>query len=778
LADRYRVTVQGIVQGVGFRPFVYRLAAENSLAGWVNNSSDGVVIEIEGNKGDTEMFLSLLRSDAPPLARITSVDVIPLEPAGYSDFTIRHSLAGADPKVLVAPDTATCPDCVRELQDPGDRRFQYPFINCTNCGPRYTIINKVPYDRPNTSMAQFTMCEPCQSEYDDPSDRRFHAQPNACAACGPSLTLLTAEGNSIPGDPVLETVSQLAAGRIAAIKGLGGYHLAVDPFQDSAVNRLRRRKGREEKPFALMVRDLDTAEKLCHITPQAKEILTSTESPITLLKRREELGINISHAVAPKSRYFGIMLPYTPLHHLLMEQFELLVMTSANITEEPLCSDNREAMNRLKDIADIYLTHDRDIVLRCDDSIVRLDPVVPDGGPPFGGPIVLRRARGFVPSPVFLPLETDPVLALGPELKGTVCLTRGNRAFIGQHLGDLKNLETLEFLTEVVSHLMDTLEVTPSVIARDMHPDYMTTSLTEQPDELPWMKDIPVVSVQHHHAHILSCQAEAGQTGAVIGLALDGTGYGPDGTVWGGEILRVEGTKMERKGYLKPVWMPGGEKAIEQPWRMALSWLVQVLGEEQGREVAAGLFPMVPENQLATIASLCSHRSHGVETSSAGRLFDAFSALTGTCTHVRYEGQAAIELEVLTDNGVTDILPYSLDRDGSGAVVIDPGPAIVAAMDILRKGGTPSEVGGYFHGTLAAAMAQALATVVEEEKLEPLIPLGGGVFQNEIFCARMALELEERNLKPLFHRHVPTNDGGVSLGQAVYAMYALRDGEI
>jgi hydrogenase maturation protein HypF len=563
------------------------------------------------------------------------------------------------------------------------------------------------------------------------------------------LALLDAEGRAVPGDPVDQTLNLLSKGQIAAIKGLGGYHLAVDPFQESAVNRLRRRKGREEKPFALMVRDLDTAAKLCELNDHSKEVLTSTESPIALLRRREKPDIAVSGAVAPRSRYFGLMLPYTPLHHLLMERFELLVMTSANITEEPLCSGNREAMERLHGIAEIYLVHDREIVLRCDDSIVRLDPVDADKGP-----VVLRRARGFVPSPVFLPLETEPVLALGPELKGTVCLTRGNRAFIGQHLGDLKNLETLEFLTEVVSHLMDILEVSPSVIARDMHPDYMTTALTEESGELPWSDDIPVVSVQHHHAHILSCQAEAGKTGPAIGLALDGTGYGLDGTVWGGEILRVDGTKMERKGYLKPVWMPGGEKAIEQPWRMALSWLVQSLGEEEGREAAAGLFPTVPEDQL-----------------------DAFSALTGTCTHVRYEGQAAIELEVLTDNGVTDILPYSLDSDGHGAVIIDPGPAVVEALEMLRKGITPSRIGGYFHGTLAAAMAEALAGVVEQEGLGSAIPLGGGVFQNEIFCARMALELKQRNLEPLFHRHVPTNDGGISLGQAVYAMAALREGE-
>ncbi|MDF1535073.1 MAG: carbamoyltransferase HypF [bacterium] len=774
MAERYRITVEGIVQGVGFRPFVYRLATECSLYGWVSNTSDGVVIQIEGGKDDLETFLSRLENDPPPLARITSIKSEKEKPIGYEDFTIRHSLAGADPRVLVSPDTATCPDCVRELLTPADRRYRYPFINCTNCGPRYTIIKKVPYDRPNTSMASFTMCSSCQREYDDPADRRFHAQPNACADCGPSLALVHNNGTSARLDSLAESLELLKKGKIVAIKGLGGFHLAVDALSSYAVERLREKKGREEKPLALMVRDLAAAEKLCRLDDHARKILTSTESPIALLRRRQSPEAAISPAVAPKSRYFGLMLPYTPMHHLLMEEFEFLVMTSANITEEPLCSDNQEAMGRLHGIADAWLTHDRDILLRCDDSIVRLDPVNPDSGP-----VVLRRARGFVPSPVFLPFETDPVLALGPELKGTVCLTRGNRAFIGQHLGDLKNLETLDFLLEVVSHLMDILQVTPAAVARDLHPDFMTTSLAEFPMGVPWPEDLPVVAVQHHHAHILSCQAEAGKTGPVLGLSLDGTGYGTDGTVWGGEILRVDGHRMERKGYLKPVWMPGGEKAIDQPWRMAVSWMVETMGETEAIQAAAEFFPSVPGNELETIVSMCSRRSHGIATSSAGRLFDAFSALTGTCIRSRYEGQAAIELEMLTDEGVTDILPYSMDEDGNGALVIDPGPAFCAAVEILRQGGSAASVGGCFHGTLAASMADAVAAVMKgEEGLEPVIPLGGGVFQNEIFCVRLAAEFEKRSLKPLFHRQVPTNDGGISLGQAVCAMHARREGEI
>lgn len=759
------------MQGVGFRPFVYRLADELGLTGWVTNTTDGVVVEAEGGKDDLEVFLSRLEADAPPLSKITSIQSERLESAGYKDFTIRHSLAGADPTVLVAPDIATCHDCVRELFDPEDRRYRYPFINCTNCGPRYTILRSVPYDRPNTSMAQFTMCDLCQSEYDDPSDRRFHAQPNACYDCGPALALLDDRGSMTDSDPLEEAVEKLQQGNILAVKGLGGYHLAVDPKDPEAVEKLRKRKGREEKPFALMVRDPATANLLCPLNEDARDILTSTESPIALLRRRQSHEIRISTGVAPRSRYYGLMLPYTPLHHLLMDRFDLLVMTSANLAEEPLCADNEEARQRLARIADVFLVHDRDIVLRCDDSIVRLDPVSTEKGP-----VVLRRARGFVPSPVDLPVEGDPVLALGPELKGTVCLTRGNRAFIGQHLGDLTNLQTLDFLREVVTHLMDILEVTPSLIARDLHPDYLTTGIAESVEDVPWSPGTPVVAVQHHHAHILSTQADAGLTGSCVGIAMDGTGYGTDGTVWGGEILHVDGTRMDRKGHLRPVWMPGGEKAIEQPWRMAVSFLVEIVGDKEASRIALELFREIPEEDIKVIIGLCARRSHGVWTSSAGRLFDAVSALLGVCTHTRYEGQAAIELEVLTEEGLTDILPYSLNEGDGGSLEIDLMPAFEAILVKRREGMPAPALAGMFHATLARAMADSAARIVEGiEGIGASIPLGGGVFQNELFCIMIARELEERSLSPVFHRNVPTNDGGISLGQAVYGLLKQKE---
>lgn len=775
MVERHQIGIEGIVQGVGFRPFVYRLATQLNLTGWVTNTSDGVIIEAEGEAGPLTIFEKRLRTEIPPLARIDRLirRVVPV--AGYSDFTIRHSLAGADPKVLISPDTIICPDCRRELLDPDDRRCRYPFINCTNCGPRYTIIRETPYDRHNTSMAGFTMCPSCQAEYDDPADRRFHAQPNACYDCGPSLSLIVpGEKTRTGGEAFDEAVRRIREKEIVAIKGLGGFHLAVDPFSSDAIRRLRKRKGREEKPFALMVRDLPTAEKLCPVDGNTRDILTSTESPVALLPRLRDPKLALTPEIAPKSRYFGLMLPYTPLHTLFMEEFEVLVMTSANLSEEPLCSGNEEALERLEGIADAFLTHDREIVLRCDDSIVSLDPIEPEKD--F---LVLRRARGFVPSPVFLPVSGDPVLALGPELKGTVCLTRDNKAFIGQHLGDLKNLETLDFLKEVVSHLMDILEVTPSVVVRDLHPDYLTTSITQSGEDVPWPSETPVIAVQHHHAHILSSQAEAGDTGPCIGLALDGTGYGDDGTIWGGEILRVDGSRMKRLGHLKSIWMPGGDKAVEQPWRMALSCMIEVLGEDGTLATAPRLLPGVSKSDISIISGMCARKSHGILTSSTGRLFDALSALLGVCQHSRYEGQAAIELEMLTREGVTDMLPYSLIEDSGGIIVLDVMPSFSAILEMITAGKPADLIGGMFHATMAGVFAEATAMLIEQHpEVDRTVPVGGGVFQNQIFCRLIASKMGKRSISPQFHRRVPTNDGGISLGQALYALSAMNEGEI
>jgi hydrogenase maturation protein HypF len=771
IKSRYKLEIDGIVQGVGFRPFVYRLARDLGLAGWVTNTSEGVLIEVEGPRDSLDAFFHRIREEAPPLASIGSLATEALPATGYRDFTIRPSLAKADRRVLVSPDTAICADCRRELLDPADRRYRYPFINCTNCGPRYTIINSVPYDRPRTSMAPFIMCPACQTEYDDPADRRFHAQPNACEECGPRLRLVVPGGSKPGGDPLDSTFGLLRDGKIVAIKGLGGYHLAVDPADGGAVNRLRDRKGREEKPLALMVRGLTEAAGLCEIDDDAEALLSSTESPIVLLRRLKRPKMTISPSVAPRSRYFGLMLPYTPLHILIMEEFPVLVMTSANLSEEPLCSGDEEALERLEGIADAFLMHDRGIVLRCDDSVVR-----PADDHPEAGPVVLRRARGFVPAPILLTRSGPPVLALGPELKGTVCLTREDRAFIGQHLGDLKNLETVQFLTEVVRHLTDILQVTPEALVCDLHPDYLTTALAEEGGgDKPWPGNIPLHRVQHHHAHILGCQAENGMDGPAIGLALDGTGYGADGTIWGGEILLVDGVRMERLGHLRSVWMPGGEKAIEEPYRMALSYLVEAQGTDRALETAAALFPDMDRGRLEVLLQITGERTHGFTTSSCGRLFDAFSALAGVCLRTRYEGQPAIELEMLTDDSVTDILPYSVVRDDDGMVIVDLIPAFGDAVELRLEGEGPGRLGGMFHRTLANALAEAVRICLDgRPDLPRKVPMAGGALQNEILTRLLNVQLESVGIQPMNHRLVPNNDGGISLGQAVFGRMALE----
>ncbi|MFV2081403.1 MAG: carbamoyltransferase HypF [bacterium] len=762
---RYKIEVHGIVQGVGFRPFVYRTARELDLNGWVTNTSDGVLIEVEGPVKSLNLFMERLNGSSPPISRISSIFHKQLPGLGYREFVIRESLANPDVKVLISPDVAICSDCRAELLDPGDRRYTYPFINCTNCGPRYTIINSVPYDRQNTSMDAFAMCEPCLAEYEDPSDRRFHAQPNACHDCGPKLSLLMPGGAEIEGDPFQKAVDLIARGETAAVKGLGGFHLVADPGNDSAVRRLRARKGREEKPFALMVRDIETASRLSALDDTGKRYLVSTESPIVLLPKRKEPGIHLSSLVAPRSRYYGLMLPYTPLHVLLMEKFPVLIMTSANLSDEPLCAGNDEAVSRLRGIADAYLVHDREIVLRCDDSIVR-----PDTREPEKGPLVLRRARGYVPAPVFIPVEGDPVLALGPELKGTVCLTKGNRAFIGQHLGDLKNLETIDFLKEVVSHLTDILDVEPSAVACDMHPDYLTTGLAFEKGDKPWQEDLPVFQVQHHHAHILSCQADNSLTGPVIGLALDGTGYGQDDTIWGGELLFVDGTEMNRLGHLKQVWMPGGEKAILEPYRMALSYMFEVF-DQDAVALSKRLFPDIDPERLEILLTLVKNRSHGIMTSSAGRLFDAFSAMLGICYKTRFEGQPAIELEMLTDGQVEDILPFSIEGGANSDIILDLQPAFAKALELILSGTEAGMLGGMFHRTFAAALGEAAEHALERfNDLDRTVVLSGGVMQNETLSTMITAEFEKRNIHPVLHRAVPPNDGGISLGQAVYAI--------
>ena len=631
--QRLRVRVEGTVQGVGFRPFVYRLATELRLGGWVLNDSRGVLIEAEGERGSLDALLERLRTEAPPLAVVERIVDEALAPTGEMDFRITESADGGEAEAAVSPDVATCEDCLGELFDPDDRRHRYPFTNCTNCGPRFTIVRGVPYDRPLTTMASFEMCELCRAEYEDPLDRRFHAQPNACPVCGPSLRLVDRAGRSLAegNEASLEAAAlALAEGRILAVKGLGGYHLACRADDEAVVGELRARKHREDKPFALMAPSAEAALELVELDDAAGALLTSRERPIVLAPRRPDAPV--ARSVAPTSRELGVMLPYSPLHHLLLaDSGAVLVMTSANVSDEPIAYRDEEALERLARIADLFLIHDRPIETRTDDSVVR---VVSDR------PLFLRRSRGYVPRD--LPLETPrPILACGAELKNTFCLAKGERAWVGHHIGDLKNYETLRSFTEGIEHFEALFAVEPELVAHDLHPEYLSTKYALE------REGVETVGVQHHHAHLAATLAEHGERGPAVGAIFDGTGYGTDGTVWGGELLLGDCRDFERAGHLHPVPMPGGERAIKQPWRMACSWLLETLGREP--PLPPLLAERVSEAEWSKVAELAGSGLASPLTSSAGRLFDAVAALCGIRSEVNYEGQAAVELEAAAD---------------------------------------------------------------------------------------------------------------------------------
>ncbi|WP_432822901.1 carbamoyltransferase HypF, partial [Trichloromonas sp.] len=624
---RKTIRIEGIVQGVGFRPFVYQLAVACGLSGWVRNDSRGVLIEAEGEAESLERFMRGLREELPPLASISRFESGEIPSLGAAAFVIAASDSALERTAQVSPDTYVCPDCLAELFNPGDRRYRYPFINCTNCGPRYTIVTAIPYDRPNTTMAAFPMCPDCLREYENPASRRFHAQPNACAVCGPQLYLFDAGGLTLAAsEPLAAAVDALKAGKIVAVKGLGGYHLAVDAGNDAAVAELRRRKVRDEKPFALMVRGLAEAEILVDIDDTERRLLAGPERPIVLLRQKEDQPL--SQLVAPRNRYFGIMLPYTPLHHLLLQEFPALVMTSANLSDEPIAFEDTEAQQRLGGIADCFLTHNRAIHTRTDDSIARVMA---------GRPLLLRRSRGYVPRGVFLPKSQLPVLALGAELKNTVCLTRDDRAFLSQHIGDLKNLEVYDSFARTIGHLKELFAIEPAIVAHDQHPDYYSSRFA---DELPGVRKI---AVQHHHAHLASCMAEHGLEGEVLGLIFDGIGFGTDGNIWGGEFLSGGYRSFTRLGHFRYAPMPGGDAATREPLRMALSYLVQAYGDELPDLPA---FAGISEKERAILLKMIERGINAPLTSSCGRLFDGVAALIGLRSKVSYEGQAALELEM------------------------------------------------------------------------------------------------------------------------------------
>lgn len=744
---RRRIVINGLVQGVGFRPFVYNLAGRHGLTGFVTNTTEGVTIEVEGDPVAVAVFVDALRKEKPPLAMYSSLVETELEPCGALAFVIAPSTAAGRPLALITPDAAVCRDCAAELLDPADRRYRYPFINCTNCGPRFTITNAIPYDRPNTAMHDFAMCPACLAEYHDPGDRRFHAQPNACPVCGPEVVFVDGAGlEKVRGDQaVAATVRLLQEGRIMAIKGLGGFHLAVDAANDSAVFRLRERKLREEKPLAVMVRDLAAARRLCVLTEDEEMMLASPQSPIVLAPKRP--GHPLADSVAPDTDLFGIMLAYTPLHLLLLEDGPAaLVMTSGNRSDEPICITNREAMERLQGIADGSLIHNRGIFFRNDDSIVMRMA---------GHTRLVRRSRGYVPAPIALHGDGPPVLAVGGELKNTICLLRGREAFMSQHLGDMETLAAVNGFHEAVGHLLRILRTHPVVVVHDLHPDYRATRWALA------QGDYPVLGVQHHHAHLASCLAENGKDGPAIGLIMDGTGFGTDGTIWGAEVLIGDLEDFHRYAAFEPMPLPGGDKAIKAPWRTAVGYLQAAYGDDIPE------LPFFAGRPTEIMAQMTAQRINCPMTSSCGRLFDAVAVITGGRPEITFEAQAAIEFMQAAGGCTEEPFPFEPSRDdGKGGRIIPVRPLVRAVAKAVLAGVSRSTISRRFHRTLIEVFVN-IALLARRDSGIRTVALSGGVFQNQILFEGLVQGLTENGFEVCTHRLVPTNDGGLALGQAV-----------
>jgi hydrogenase maturation protein HypF len=788
---RYEAKILGLVQGVGFRPFVARLARRLNLAGYVINDGTGVFIDIEGPRESIEQFFVQLRNDAPPLARISTIEKNEKELTGHESFSIRESLKPPQRFALISPDIATCEDCLKELADSCDRRYRYPFTNCTNCGPRFTIVTDVPYDRVRTTMRNFEMCGACFREYTDDADRRYHAEPIACPRCGPSVRLVTKSGTAVPGDPIRKAIALLKEGVVVAVKGLGGYHLACDACNSLAVSTLRKRKCREEKPLAIMVGDIDTARAICFVSEKEEALLTSAQRPIVLLQKRRD--IPIAEEVAPSNKYLGVMLPYTPLHHLLLEvsvpegehkerppaqrvvlqgegkqdtsverssiersfsegrsanELSALVMTSGNLTDEPLAYKDDEAMLRLGNIADYFLVHDREIFTRCDDSVVKILK---------GRPQMVRRSRGHVPDAIRLPFEGPQLLAVGAELKNTFCLVKDDLAFLGHHIGDLKNLDAYEAFRTGIEHFKKLLFVEPQIVAHDLHPDYLSTRYARE-------SGLPSVPVQHHHAHIASCMAENGIASRVIGLSFDGTGYGPDGTVWGGEFLVADFEHFERLAHLATVELPGGEAAINEPWRMALSYLYAAFGKKLALMNIPVMERIGPDKTNA-IVRMIERKVNSPLTSSLGRLFDAVSSLVGLRDFVSFEGQAAMELEMVASGGSCfEAYPYRIE-ERSEDFALDVRETIVSICEDIKNGKATADISKKFHETLSRAVIEICCLLRTRTSVKDIC-MSGGVFQNALLSDLLIDSLEKRGFSVYVHSLVPPNDGGIALGQA------------
>ena len=752
--ERWKISVRGIVQGVGFRPFVYRLAKERSLTGFVANTSDGVAVEAQGQVARLDDFLSALRDEAPPLAQVGEIVAVPIPLGDEGEFVLLHSTACGPVSTLISPDVAVCDACLAEFFSPADRRFRYPFINCTNCGPRYTIVERIPYDRPHTTMRGFAMCATCRREYDDPGNRRFHAQPNCCPDCGPQLGLVAGSGRLVArrDEALREAILRLAAGEIVAVKGIGGFHLAVDAANAQAVSCLRQRKGREAKPLAVMVADLSAARKICRLEGMEEQALTSQERPIVLAVKKA--GHGLAEEVAPGCDQFGLMLPYAPLHYLLLQGVvRTLVMTSGNRSEEPICIDNDEAVQRLGGIADCFLIHDRGIHLPCDDSVVGLQA---------GMLRQIRRSRGFAPKPIGLAETGGMVLGVGAELKNTVCLLKENQAFLSQHIGDLKNLEAYRVFQQSIGQLGALFEISPSLIAHDLHPQYLSSRWAEE-------QNVVTLGVQHHHAHLAACLAENHQEGPAIGIILDGTGYGSDRTIWGGEVLLGDAGGYQRFSALESLPLPGGDAAVQAPWRTAVSYLHAAYGADLPD------LPFMGEHECGVILDMVQKGLNSPLNSSCGRLFDAVAAMSGGRQTIQYEAQAAIELMQAAGGGLGEEgFPCEVYAEDD-MLKISVRSLIRAVSCAVQSGMAQSEISRRFHAGLVAAFTQVAETARHRAKINT-VALSGGVFQNRLLLEGLVVSLGRAGFQVLVHKELPCNDGCISLGQAVIGRQALKKG--
>ncbi len=747
---RRAIAVIGLVQGVGFRPFVFGLAARFGLGGFVRNQTDGVHIEVEGDTSSLDRFFTELTERPPPHARIDQVRCVPQEAQGEADFRIETSTANPSGLVFIQPDIATCDRCLAELFDPSDRRYRYPFLNCCACGPRLTIIKAAPYDRARTTMADFAMCAACRTEYSDPADRRFHAQPIACPACGPQLRALDADGKLMAGDPLALAVEALRGGHIVALKGLGGYHLACAADCAEAVLKLRQRKERDEKPFAVMVADLAAARRICDVADAEERLLLSPERPIVLLRKQPDA--RVADEVSPRNPHLGVMLPYTPLHHLLLRDLNgvPLVMTSGNRSDEPIAYEDADALGRLKGVADVILTHNRPIHLRCDDSVLRV----------VNGEVMpLRRSRGYAPQPIRLPIELKaPALALGGQLKATFALGQGRHAFLSHHLGDLDHYEAYRAYTQAIDHYQRLWALEPELLVHDLHPDYASTRYAQATGR-------KLLAVQHHHAHLASCMAEHGLDGPVIGVIFDGSGFGADGTIWGGEFLVGDYRDFTRAAHFRCVPMPGGEQAIREPWRMAAAYLRD----------AKLPFAYASGSEQRIVEQMLDRGVNTPLTSSVGRLFDAVASLAGVRQRVSYEGQAAMELEWLAAAVKSNVCyPFEicasalLPRGAPVTLQVDCRPAIETIADDVDAGVSASMIGRRFHSTLVEIIAQVCRRIGAEQGLDR-VALSGGVFMNALLLEETMTRLTRDGFQVFRHRRVPPNDGGLSLGQLAIA---------